>query len=541
PEVGGQPLYGREEYVRRLSSSLAHTKQSRLYFLFGPRKIGKTSILNFVAAEVRNQAAGHLCVYVDFERKWTQGSPVTHIVEQILRAAKRAALPLEGFDLPPPQSIGQLEDWLESFKAATKINHFVLMLDEFFTLIKHLKDNDDSGFLGDLRYLWSRVHLVSLVLADWHSVEEMSDCVPAQFWADIDDIDVGFLDEAATRQAMRGPASNSKIEFTDEASNEIYALTRGYSWHVQQICDYAVREAVRDLRCNILKSDIQLAAERLIDEPRTFKQGLFRPDRISPEEEILLWKLCKCTDAYETWVPKSLVNEQEPPLNSINQWKSLVLKSVLQESGGSVRLCSPLVYSWLIRQFEEGKQISSMSLPEGIALPKLKGCLLERDVHTQILRLVTDLINYKRKLKDACRLYTLDSPFKHEDYAEIESLKVLVNSADTWNTFIGALKLLMVDDLRMSVDSLETTPYTILAKILHQVRLRRNYVEHPDNPSKWARIVELQHRKSDITKDDPRLPDDWTRLQIGLLQRTIRALALQLATLEEQHAQAVTA
>lgn len=536
-DLDGQPLYGRNEIVTRLVNSLSAKRQTRLYYLFGPRKVGKTSILKFVHDEVKKRAPGSLCVLVNLDRTWFNGSPVSHIANEILRTARLdSRFDMAGFSEPVPEKIEFLGDWLDAMKARTGIKQVILLLDEFWKLILFLKNNSaGDSFLGDLRHLWSGSQTISLLVADWHSREQLSDWVPAQFWADLDKIDINFLDDSACRQAIRGPATDSPVRFASEAVDRICYLTQGYPWHLQEISDFAVREAAKHLRNTVLKKDVDDAASKLLSEPRTFVRGLFMRDFISSLEEVVLWKLCRYLDNDWVTLPENLIISAEPNIEEQIQKDAitqLVLKSIVLPVGPRLKLASPLLQNWLKEQFASGLRVSDEPLPSNVTLPKLAGVVLEDDRKKQVSEIVEQVFDKKRHLRDVSTLKAIPFPFKFLDYSvEKKTLQNPVTSPEEWNSFMGCLQLCFVTDVIGQVDDLKGTAYNSLESILQQVRLRRNYVEHPEKPTHSAKAVELSHRNQDICSDKPSSPADWTKLQVGLLDRLRRALDVQAADL----------
>jgi tetratricopeptide (TPR) repeat protein len=530
-DFDGRPLYGRTELVARLANSLQLPRQGRLYFLFGPRKVGKTSVLKFVVGEIRRGQQRTLAAVVNFDKKWPDDSPIACMASEIVRAAARDSgrLPSAMGD-SLPTSMEDFRGWLRDVLQTFQCTHVVLLLDEFWALIKYLAGQPDgASFLGDLRDLWSGEKTASLLIADWHSREELSSSVNAQFWADLAVEPVGFLDEASTRQAIRGPATGSEVTFSEDAVAQIYYLTQGYPWHLQELCDLSVRAAAQELRHTIIADDVESAKLRLLADPRTFKEGVFKPDRVTSTDEIVLWKLCRYTEGKFTKLPAQALAHGEPGLAATEISESIArleVNSALTRVGEHLHIASPIFAEWVYTQFSAGIGLRGTTS----SLPKLVGYVPVTDSASELRTLVMTLLDHKRRIQELCVLRGVRPPFKGLDYRGEESVLIrLINGASEWDAWIGALKRTLVDDLDGSIDELPKRNMEVLASTIHALRLRRNYVEHPQRPSKAAREAEMQQRFADLGKPEPTDPADWRQMQLGLISRVIRATTIQLA------------
>lgn len=539
-DVDGAPLYGRQELVARLARSLLGPRQNRLYFLSGARKVGKTSVLRFVQQEIRLQAPRHLCALVNLDREWPQAGVVAHVAAEVVRAARRD-FELEACDVLSalPEDWQCLGEWLRQVKSATGADHVVLMLDEFGRLINEIaKSGKDGASLGDLRYLWSEDKVASLLMADWRTLDELSATIAAQFWADVTIERVGFLGPRATAQAVSGPLAATMVRFTDDASDLAFHLTQGYPWHIQELCSFAIRRAGDDLRHTVLSQDVEQAADRLVRDARTFEEGLFRTDRqdkLTAQDEQVLWKICRYVGDRWQEVPTRLFQTTEPALTpevSDDSLKRLAAHGILVRTEQGVQLCSPLVARWLHAEFSAGKSILGAGAATQSSLPRLGSAVLEEDANSQVGLLVDALWAMRRRINSACQLLSLGSPFQMRDTTEQQNVaKEIVVRAQKWDPFIGSLKVAFVDDAG-NIDAIREPQLSTLTDSLHQLRLRRNYTEHKETASRVAVEVELEHRKRDLGALEPSSPSDWQKLQIGLLAWLKRQFELQLAVLD---------
>lgn len=108
-----------------------------------------------------------------------------------------------------------------------------------------------------------------------------------------------------------------------------------------------------------------------------------------------------------------------------------------------------------------------------------------------------------------------------------------VCTGDSWNVFIKALRNLFVEDMVARLDSwADREKYPELNKQLHSIRLRRNYVEHPDSVK--GREEEERCRLEDIGRRLPISTNDWLILQLKALDRLIKALEVTIEQIARQ-------
>ena len=106
-----------------------------------------------------------------------------------------------------------------------------------------------------------------------------------------------------------------------------------------------------------------------------------------------------------------------------------------------------------------------------------------------------------------------------------------IDSHKKWDPFIGSLKAAFVDDVEGKLNDLRGAGLGPLADALNDVRLRRNFSEHPEMDNKRTLDVERSRHWTDIGAEEPRTAGDWTRMQVGALARLILAFEFQVAAL----------
>ena len=512
-------LYGRENLLRTLKNSFAQSGQTRIPFIEGVRKVGKTSILYFLAARLNG---GLLPVYVNLETSWD--NPFQYFTSRIIDESLRRGLELK--ESPQIETRDDFEKFVTTLIQQIDIERIVLLLDEFNAVIERIeKGKLSSQFLGDLRYLYmSPESKFSVVFADWYLIDELKSRVPAQLWTDFAREPISFLSELESREAILSPAKDSTLRFERETISKIYDYTTGYPWHIQWICSELTQYLNIQKRYVALPQDIDLIVKRLLKDDRLFNEGVCRPERISQDDQCVLYGILEAISEsgkdIQTWFQRNFVTDLRLPVDVNHVLSMLIQLEILQESENQLRFCSPLHALWLddkrkkeidiclIQKTKENRHFKIDELPENPDFEIQKKCESLKDLKSQ-LRLALNKENQVFKNVEMPR--------------EWANASIVVRTMDTWKIFIKALRDLFVEDMVCRMDDWEDKKkYPDLNKELLSIRYRRNYVEHPD--SEQGRKEEENCCLKDIGKGLPTTTDDWLILQIKTLDRLSNAL-----------------
>ena len=516
-------LYGRENLLRTLKNSFTRSGQTRIPFLEGVRKVGKTSILYFLAARLNG---GLLPVYVNLDTSWD--NPFQYFTSLIINVSLRRGFKLK--ESPQIETRDDFEQFVTSLIQQTDIERIVLLLDEFNAVIERIeKGNLSSQFLGDLRYLYmSPESKFSVVFADWYLIDELKSRVPAQLWTDFAREPISFLSEFECREAILSPAKDSTLRFEQETVSKIYDYTTGYPWHIQWICSELTQYLNIQKRYIALPQDIDLIVKRLLKDDRLFNEGVCRPERISQDDQCVLYGILEAISEsgkdIQNWFPRNFVTDLRLPVDVNHVLSTIIQLEILQESENQLRFCSPLHALWLdekrtkeidiclIQKAKENQHFKIDELPENPDLEIKKKCESIKELKSQ-LRLALNKEN---------QVFTnVEMP------CEWTNASIVVRTEDTWQTFMKALRDLFVEDMVCRMDDWEDRKkYPDLNKELLSIRYRRNYVEHPD--SEQGRKEEENCCLKDIDKRLPTTTDDWLILQIKTLDRLSNALQTTL-------------
>lgn len=526
-------LYGRENLLRTLRNSFTYSGQTRIPFLEGVRKVGKTSILYFLASRLTD---AFLPVYVNLDTTWK--SPYQLLAK---RTGEEIAL-RTGIRLGDPDQIITKDDFdhfLINAIQRTGINHVILLLDEFHAVVERIEQGLlPSGFLGDLRDIYQNSRrLISVIFADWYLVDELKSRVRAQLWTDFACERVSFLNELDTREAILSPAQGSPVRFERDVVSRIYYWTNGYPWHIQWICSELINHLNTQKRYVAIPQDIDLIAQRLLREDRLFNEGVCRPERISRDSQCLIYGILETIQESRgdicSWFNKEIVLNMRLPFDIKGEVVRLVRFEILHERENQLRFCSPLHAMWLDAKRRSGANIHGEPLSDQVEDEKRSSPItIPENPASEIRQKCDCLKNLKSQLRQALR--SEDQIFRNVEMPEEwANACTAVCTGDSWNVFIKALRNLFVEDMVARLDSwADREKYPELNKQLHSIRLRRNYVEHPDSVK--GREEEERCRLEDIGRRLPISTNDWLILQLKALDRLIKALEVTIEQIARQ-------
>lgn len=350
-------LYGREELLRTLKSSFTRSRQGRIPFLEGVRKVGKTSIFYFLANRITDPI---LPVYINLETDWINPYQffAIKINEEISKQKKS-----EPFDISRIITKDDFERFLQGATRRTGIEQIVLLLDEFHALVDRIdKGSLRKDFLGDLRDLYQNPKTrISVAFADWYRVDELKSRCRAQLWADFACETISFLNKLDTREAILSPVQGSQVRLGPDVVSRIYYWTNGYPWHIQWICSELINHLNTQKRYTAIPQDIDLLAKKLLREDRLFNEGVCRPERISQELQCTIYGILDTLQEsggdIGTWFDREIALSMKLRLDIKYEIAKLVTFEVLQEQEGQIQFCSRLHAKWLDDKRRKGSDI----------------------------------------------------------------------------------------------------------------------------------------------------------------------------------------
>lgn len=281
PYVIGLPLMGQQEvFVGRtdISTDIEQLLPDQVcppIFLYGQRRMGKTSLLNNL---------GHLLpstilpIFVDLQGPVSWATNHAGFLYSISQAMITSARQQRGITLPPlsrevlaDDPFVCFDEWLNEVERALdgkSLKTVLLALDEFEALDDALTKGrfDEQAVLGMLRHLIQHRPRFRVLIAGSHTLKEFHRWAGYLINARV--LHLSYLNEAETCQLIEQPIKNFALRYKPEASRRVLELTRGHPFLVQLLCSEIValknRQIPAERRLTCL-ADVEAAVEKALE------------------------------------------------------------------------------------------------------------------------------------------------------------------------------------------------------------------------------------------------------------------------------------
>ncbi|MBO7218320.1 MAG: ATP-binding protein, partial [Clostridia bacterium] len=305
--VHSDNFYGREEEKKRINTVFAGKKFANYnnVIIKGIRRVGKTSMLNYMLKYAEFKCDDAIAVYIDCSGKKGGNAPIQRtLIDSVItecRMMNIGGLPEEEWDafkqkwqLPKGQEDCNAEDLQYFYRELKKLNAdkgLVLIIDEFDILIEAVEMNQgvDTSLLPSLRvlinnpYCSEAIHLV--VCGSTKLIRYMDGGTLNQFFQHFGDntIEIGMLSLKDMEKMLTDPYKDySNVEITPMAIDWIWKITNGLVWYAKLIASSAIKRAYAHQRSCVYPSDVVDALTTVISNDEYFRslKESCRPDEI---------------------------------------------------------------------------------------------------------------------------------------------------------------------------------------------------------------------------------------------------------------------
>ncbi|WAS91017.1 AAA family ATPase [Nannocystis punicea] len=273
-------LKGREQEVTMLTEGVSDGERCTFFRIVGPRRIGKSSIMEAVRRRLLNRRDQRLFVTERFDIKMagTHNVSLQRLLASwavsIQASARSAGLDIPAFRRDPELLVThQFLRWLE--ESVRPVGHLVFLVDEFQNVATMFDEHTLADFLAFWKTLIER-RLLSGILCGVDSMDELiaGRGFGNQF-ASLQTVQVGYLDDIAARNLIEDPvrlpidlsaefeAYRGKSRYTPGAVNRLLDLTAGNPFFIQYICDSIVKllNSVESRGMLVTEIAVKLAAQ----------------------------------------------------------------------------------------------------------------------------------------------------------------------------------------------------------------------------------------------------------------------------------------
>jgi hypothetical protein len=369
--VTGERFYGRINELRDLVNNLRDLQPGEAVLLWGPRRIGKTSLL-LQFKQIVMSSEDYVLAFVDMQS--LSGRSTIMFLRDIIKAIVKA-LPESSTAKAPTLArmkrdpLGFFRGFLENVPELQN-RHIILILDEF-QLLSELYNEQVT--LADInRYFRSMIqhrHGLSVIFCGGGVLERLLRQPEAAFLLElVRHQEIGFLDKAAARGLIMQPAH--RIWYDDEAVDDLVEMTAGHPYYLQWFCGELLARADREQRTAISAQHVQDAlTDWLPWQGEQFFSHLWG-NGIGFDEKVQQWHMLVLTavtenaiDAHRRVSMPQICRMVDSALDEGQVWRALqdlVKIGTLEVVDEQYRIKVALCESWLRSNYNVKHMIREM-------------------------------------------------------------------------------------------------------------------------------------------------------------------------------------
>jgi tetratricopeptide (TPR) repeat protein len=224
---------GRTEILLGTIQILCHAKKNTIV-LYGQRGIGKTSVLQYLTAQLPIQG-DYYPVYFDLQDKaaWDLEQLVNELAKKIADTLNQTAP-----DLGEQPEAAFQDTWLPSIlEEMPEDAALILLFDEFDVLEEPKAEQAGSAFFPYVRQLLDRnLQRLNFVFAGGRNIDDLDHFAISLFRGIPPIKRLSLLNQADTTQLVRLSEVNNTLKWPDEAVECVWRYTQGHPFLIQQIC-----------------------------------------------------------------------------------------------------------------------------------------------------------------------------------------------------------------------------------------------------------------------------------------------------------------
>jgi hypothetical protein len=234
---------GRDDVLNKIKGSFGGGVQNERYFLDGIRRIGKTSIINFLPTFLPGNI---IPVFIDFDLHSTgvRGQvDSAAVIQNFCLQIRNKCLEYANIELavPDPDNFKKdtgkaFQDFLALFNQSLPDKTPLLMLDEFQVLLHAISctgpgSHQDTLVLDQLRGLMDQGYLYMICTGSVRFAG-LSKIVPHRIFGSLIPLPISFLSHESVDEVLKA-GFEEPVKIPKETVKSIYELTGGYPWLVQ--------------------------------------------------------------------------------------------------------------------------------------------------------------------------------------------------------------------------------------------------------------------------------------------------------------------
>lgn len=269
PEDRRDVFHGREREQKRIAQSLRGSVQNEVLFLNGPRRVGKTSILNSLVWALPELGHNEIIpVPLPEAIPQTTQSFLWGIANEITKAVHKH-LNVDSYLFTPPREefdkepIVVFRSFCETIQKKLEPRQILLMFDETQRLAQAVRDGRlDDNILSLFSTLMSRSTGILFIFTASVLFRNIKELSYNPIWGRVMQYATGFLSADAVERVLRAGVASYPVQYTPEAINRVWEMTEGHPWIVQAIGKRIISEVLNpQQRLTVAPSDVDQAID----------------------------------------------------------------------------------------------------------------------------------------------------------------------------------------------------------------------------------------------------------------------------------------
>ena len=269
PDEGRSVFRGRTSLVRRIEAILADADQNSSLALLGPRRCGKTSLLQMLPAMLPDCA----CVFFDLQDNPVKTVP--QFFEALVRRAREQVRSQRRIEIPGLDGPGAFETatrWFDQLDHMEEVNRFLISIDEFERL-EDLFPGDRQDLLrlmGLFRATIQHRRRIRLLVSGVAPFEELGPLWNDHF-INVRELRIGHLDEDTSIDLLSKPIP----EFPPDAvpvqvARRVFERTAGQPYLLQLFGTLLVNRLNEQERTQAVIDDVTAVEQEALSQGRYY-------------------------------------------------------------------------------------------------------------------------------------------------------------------------------------------------------------------------------------------------------------------------------
>lgn len=351
PFVVGNPLQsrdhnlfkGRKDIIIALEEHIINTGQRPTLFLYGRRRIGKTSTLLNLPRLLSSQ---FVPVFIDLQdAKWRESDGVFcyQLIRTLVHALRLRPYTeeldfkhpkLEQFEKYPFTALGEALDYIEEISQRLK-KRILLTFDEYERLEGGLKTGKLTiEILNQLRNIVQHRERIVVLLSGSHRFEELHTIKWSDYLINVKTLELSFLPAEDARELLTQPVPD--LDYQPDAIEKILALTHCQPYLLQAVAFELVNILNSQNKLEADVDDVEAAAEKVLGAAQAYFYYTWQ-EECSEEEKAILRTLAAngATGPNVTQHPQTV--------------RSLRQKDILENSDQQYHFTIELFRRWIVK------------------------------------------------------------------------------------------------------------------------------------------------------------------------------------------------